>query len=189
MLDTTTKPKKRRARNYVNNPDFYASLVAYFDLCKAEPEKNHKVPRYIGECITQIATRFAVKPSFSAYSYKDEMIEDAIENCFRYLDKFNPEKGNNPFAYFTQVVKNAFIRRIKEEKMQQAIKMKCMYRTLFDSSAYNQGSSNIDKSVLEFIEETDRKLLTKKKNSGKVKKSSKIKIEDETIGIEQFMKE
>ena len=108
------------ARHYVNNRDFYESIKAY--KTKLTENENAKVPDYIGICIQQIATRLSTKPNFIGYSYRDEMISDAIENCMYALPKFNPERTNNPFAYFTQVAKNAFLRRISIEKKEQYTK-------------------------------------------------------------------
>ena len=50
------------------------------------------------------------------------MISDGIENCLQYIHNFNPEKSNNPFAYFTQIIYYAFIRRIQKEKKQAHVK-------------------------------------------------------------------
>ena len=73
-----------------------------------------------------IANKLATKSNFSGYSFKEEMISDGIENCIMYMKNFNPEKSTNPFAYFTQIIKFAFIRRIEREKKQQYIKIKNM---------------------------------------------------------------
>ena len=116
-----------KKRNYVNNPDLLQALIDYrTNVAEAEDsgENPPRVPDYIGSCIMLIATRLATKPNFSGYSYKDEMISDGIENCLQYCGNFNPEKSNNPFAYFTQIIYYAFIRRIQKEKKQQEVKQK-----------------------------------------------------------------
>ena len=118
------------ARNYVNNKDFYESIIKYKKELIEKPEK--KVPDYIGICINQICNRLSSKPNFSGYTFRDEMISDALENCFYALPKFNPERTNNPFAYFTQIIHYAFLRRIQKEKRQLEIKTKIIERTGFD---------------------------------------------------------
>ena len=60
------------------------------------------------------------------------MVSDGIENCVQYIHNFNPEKSQNPFAYFTQIIHYAFLRRIQREKRQLDIKNKILERTGFD---------------------------------------------------------
>lgn len=116
------KPKNTSAREYVSNKKLYQVMVEYIAAKKADP--TTRVPEYVGECLFLIATRLAYKANFVNYSWRDEMISDGIENCILYIDNFNPEKTKNPFAYFTQIIYNAFIRRINKEKKQQYIKFK-----------------------------------------------------------------
>lgn len=102
-------------------------MIAYKELqakCKAEGSEKPQIPNYVGECLILIANRLSSKPNFSNYTFKDEMVSDGIEDCIKYLDNFDPLKGTNPFAYFTQFIWNAFIRRIQKEKKQLYIKMK-----------------------------------------------------------------
>ena len=113
MRKKVTKP------HYVDNKRFYQEIILYHQRVKEAQEQGKEEPRipdYIGECITKIAMRLSTKPNFINYSYRDEMISDAIENCIIYFKDFNPEISSNPFAYFTQTVHNAFIRRIGKEE-------------------------------------------------------------------------
>lgn len=117
---------KKITKNYINNKDFYDAIVLHRNSCQEAIEQGKETPRipdYIGVCIMTIANRLSLKPCFRNYSFRDEMISDAIENAFAYYHDFNPfyglERGikPNPFAYFTQVVYFAFLRRLyKEEK-------------------------------------------------------------------------
>jgi len=109
-----------KAKNeYVNNKDFLAALVEY-KRTVTEAEQNNdprpRVPNYIGECVMKIATHLARRPNFMNYTFKDEMVADGIENCLQCIDNFDPEKSKNPFAYFTQIIWYAFLRRIQKEK-------------------------------------------------------------------------
>jgi hypothetical protein len=118
--------KKQRA-HYVDNKRLYGEMIHFINSCKAaelQEEHRPKIPEYIGECIFKIAVKLATKPNFSSYTYKDEMISDGIEVCIRYLHNFDPEKSNNPFAYFTQIIYYAFLQRIQKEKKQAYIKAK-----------------------------------------------------------------
>jgi len=111
--------KKKVKNQYVNNKDFLAALITYRDQvaeATKQGDPRPRVPNYIGECVMKIATHLARKPNFVNYTFKDQMIADGIENCLQYIDNFNPEKSNNPFAYFTQIIWFAFLRRIQKEK-------------------------------------------------------------------------
>ena len=128
---------KKGKTNYINNPDFLQAMIDYKEkVAVAEQSENPKpqVPTYIGECFMKIATRLSHKPNFINYSFRDEMICDGIENCMQYIDNFNPEKSNNPFAYFTQIIYFAFLRRIDKEKKQLYIKFKMSERVNFEQA-------------------------------------------------------
>jgi len=83
---------------------------------KEAGKQNPRIPNYVGECIMKIATHLAYRPNFANYTFREEMISDGIENCLLYINNFNPDKYQNPFAYFTQIIYFAFIRRIQKEK-------------------------------------------------------------------------
>ncbi len=118
---------KKRKNEYVNNKDFLAALIEYRASIKAAADAGKprpRVPNYIGECVMKIATHLARKPNFINYTFKEEMIGDGIENCLQYIDNFDPEKSKNPFAYFTQIIWFAFLRRIQKEKKALYVKYK-----------------------------------------------------------------
>ena len=130
---------RRAKRNYVNNRDFLDALIQYKKDCTEAEEAGDELPRvpdYIGTCIYQIATRLATKPNFSGYTYKEDMISDGIENCLLYIRNFNPEKSQNPFAYFTQIIWYAFLRRIHKEKRQMYIRFKSSQSMLATGGTY-----------------------------------------------------
>ena len=119
--------KPRSKRHYVNNKDFYEAMVKYkaeVDQAVLEDKPKPRVPRYVGECLMMICNKLSTKPNFMSYSYRDEMVADGIENCLASVDNFDPNRTQNPFAYFTQIAWNAFIRRITKEKKQAYIKHK-----------------------------------------------------------------
>ena len=142
---------RKRSEHYVNNKEFLYAIVAYKqDIKDAEEAGKPKpvIPRYIGECFLKIATHLSYKPNFVNYMFKDDMVCEGIENCVQYINNFNPEKSTNPFAYFTQIIHYAFLRRIQKEKKQLEIRQKIIERSGFDevfvadesgkSSEYNQ---------------------------------------------------
>ena len=142
---------RKRSEHYVNNKEFLAAIVEYKEKVALAAEKGEAKPRitrYIGECFLKIATHLSFKPNFVNYMFKDDMVCDGIENCVQYINNFNPEKSTNPFAYFTQIIHYAFLRRIQKEKKQLEIRQKIIERSGFDevfvadesgkSSEYNQ---------------------------------------------------
>ena len=121
------KLKAKQKPHYVDNKKFLVAMTEWrlkYDKAEKAKRKQPAVTNYIGECFLKIANHLSYRPNFINYTYRDDMISDGIENCLQYMSNFNPEKSNNPFAYFTQIIYYAFIRRIQKEKKQQDVKAK-----------------------------------------------------------------
>jgi hypothetical protein len=134
MITTSVMTKRKRSDHYVNNKDFLAALIRYredVEIASLQDKPKPVIPRYIGECFLKIANHLSFKPNFVNYMFKDDMICDGIENCVQYIHNFNPKKSENPFAYFTQIIYYAFLRRIQREKRQLEIKNKILERSGF----------------------------------------------------------
>ena len=143
---------RAKSEHYVDNKRLYAEMQDYLNAVKEAEESGDdkpRIPEYIGECLLKISTRLSTKPNFINYTYRDEMISDGIENCVNYIGNFNPEKSTNPFAYFTQIIYYAFLRRIQREKKQLYIKHKSLERSLvFDELAsHSEGESKGDQGA------------------------------------------
>ena len=156
---------KVKTEYYVNNKDFLAAIVAYRE--KVHFAKMNDLPRprltpYIAECFLKIATHLSYKPNFVNYMFREDMGCDGIENCLQYVDNFDPEKSKNPFAYFTQIIYYAFLRKIQKEKKQLEIRTKLIERSgysevlhtdSYDGTMTGMGSSDSDmNSIKENIE-------------------------------------
>lgn len=145
--------------HYVNNKEFLAALIKRQEEIKEMEASGDDPPRitnYLGECILKIANHLSYRPNFINYTYREEMISDGIENCLQYIDKFNPEKSNNPFAYFTQIIYYAFVRRIQKEKKQQAIKEKLLKESNIESRIALQQHDDDAKYQQQFSEMIDK---------------------------------
>jgi hypothetical protein len=175
----------KKSNHYVNNADFLSALIDYrekCDLAKKEGKQDPQIPNYIGECFYKIADHLSRKPNFISYSFRDEMVADGIENCLMYFRNFDPDKSKNPFAYFTQIIYYAFLRRIMKEKKQLYVKYKATEQfgildehEMFEDADGNMRQFELYDNISEFIynfEENKRK-----------KKESKLK------GLEKFMEE
>ena len=147
--------KTKKNPHYVNNKDFHDALIQYkrkVEMSKERGIPKPKIPNYLGDCFLKIATHLSYRPNFVNYMFREDMISDGVENCVQYINNFDIER-NNPFAYFTQIVYYAFLRRIQKEKKQIEIKEKIIERSGFDqvftadenysSSDYNTIKDNI----------------------------------------------
>ena len=126
---------RKKSEHYVNNKELLEALIVYREKVAIAKEKELPKPRitnYLGSCFLKIATHLSYKPNFVNYMFRDDMISDGIENCVQYIHNFDPEKSKNPFAYFTQIIHYAFLRRIQKEKKQLDIKTKIIEKTGFD---------------------------------------------------------
>ena len=132
---------KKKSVHYVDNKKFLQAMIDWRETWPDE-ENIPPVTNYIGECFLKIATHLSYRPNFINYTYRDKMISDGIENCLQYVKNFNPEKSKNPFAYFTQIIYYAFLRRIAKEKKQSHIKNKMIEREAYNSFTTMEGDSN-----------------------------------------------
>ena len=164
----------KKVVHYVDNQKFYQEIVAHkekVEQAKKEGKEPPKLSNYIGECIYKIATKLSSKPCFMNYSYRDEMISDGIENCILYFNDYDPTRGANPFAYFTQVIYFAFIRRInKEEKnryiiyknFQETIIQNGHMKDLVDGDDNHLLSVSVYDNINEFMDRFEKKEAAKK---------------------------
>ena len=145
------------AAHYVDNQRFLEEMTKYQQERKEAKDKgldDPMCPEYIGECFMKIANRLSYRPNFINYAFRDDMISDGIENCVQYMSNFNPEKSKNPFAYFTQIIYYAFLRRISKEKKQQSIKQKMIDNdTLKTHETMDFDDEVYDNTYIDFLRE------------------------------------
>lgn len=167
---------KKVKKHYVNNADFLEAITKYKKECEDSRAKGKQIPvipDYIGNCIFHIANRLATRPNFSGYSFREDMVMDGVENCLKYIEKFDPEKSTNPFAYFTQVIWFAFLQRIAKEKKFLYTKLKSSQSMIALGETHTGGSEialnlNIDADYIDaFIEEYEDKMNRDKKEKEK----------------------
>ena len=135
----------KKKKNYVNNAEFYQAMIEYKKAVREAEEGGDdapRIPNYIGECIYQIANRLSYKPNFVNYSYRDDMIADGLENAIMAINNFDPDKSTNPFAYFTQIIYYAFLRRIQKEKKQLYVKHKVIENSLIHDTLVERGTGD-----------------------------------------------
>ena len=171
--------KKQKGAHYVNNADFLEAMKEWKDRCKEAEELGEPQPpvtNYIGECFLKIANHLSYRPNFINYTYREEMISDGIENCLQYAHNFNPEKSKNPFAYFTQIIYYAFLRRIQKEKKQQHIRHKVIENMSIDSLAIGE-----DMEQAQFVEYLQKNFLP-----DEAVYKPKKKKKSEPKGLEKF---
>jgi len=179
-MSNMNKKTKTQKEHYVNNKEFLAAMIEYKkSVAEAEKKKKTKPPvtDYIGGCFLKIANHLSYRPNFINYTFRDDMISDGIENCLQYLDNFNPEKSNNPFAYFTQIIYYAFIRRIQKEKKQTTIKQKLIMEANYDDLTLQPGEDREFKNQFTEFLQKNTVIDEPAKKEKKTKKKSKSTLE------------
>ena len=191
---------RKQSIHYVNNATFSQAVVDYVshvEKCKKEKESLPKVPDYIAQCFLRIAEGLSHKANFIRYTYREEMVMDAVENCLKAISNYNLEAATrtgkpNAFAYFTQITWFAFLRRITKEKKQQDIKLKYLTKSGIESfidvgdeaAAGNVASHFVDtlKDRIQRVRNTDSEI---KEFVKKEKRRRRTKIADSDLS--EFM--
>lgn len=186
--------------HYVNNAELYEHMVAYCearDKALAEGKEKPPVDNFIGEAIMKIATHLSFRPNFIGYSYRQDMIGDAIDNCLTYIDSFDPKKSKNPFSYLTQVCWCAFVRRLKIERRNSIIKGRYMMMSnVTDTMQLDQdedGDSVVNNSgnihrYMELAQEEEDRIRTAKAEKKKERELRKQANRKKTA-LEEFITE
>jgi hypothetical protein len=167
-----------KANHYINNADFLTALLEHREKVQAAKTNNTDMPavsNYLGDCFIKIARHLSYKSNFINYSYKDEMISDAIENCLAVVNNFDPAKSKNPFAYFTQITFFAFVRRIQKEKKQMATKFRYIDQMdINDLVTQDHDNGEFTNQFLEFLKTQMDQYEYEKVVSTITKKTEKI---------------
>ena len=175
--DLSIKPKMQVSSHYVDNKKFLQALIDYRQLVVDAAEKGEDTPivsKYIGECFIKIATHLSYKSNFINYTIKDDMISDGIENCLTAVVKFDPAKSSNPFAYYTQVIYFAFIRRIQKEKKQQIVKYKLIDNMDIDSLISQEQDGEFGPQFLDYLKRQMDNIDIEKRVMNIPKKAKKV---------------
>ena len=193
--------KNKKSIHYVNNAEFSQAVVDYVKIADKAKLKNKdipKVPDYVAQCFLRIAEGLSHKANFIRYTYREEMVMDAVENCLKAISNYNLEAATrtgkpNAFAYFTQITWFAFLRRIAKEKKQQEIKLKYLTQSGIenfisenenaDVTASQVTNSFVDvlKNRIDKIKVKDEKIKTLTKQ---IKKRRRVVVDSD---LEEFM--
>jgi len=188
------KPKERE--HYVNNREFSEAVVAYVKLVNEADERGDEFPKvtdYIATCFMKISEGLSHKSNFIRYSYRDEMVMDAVENCLKAIKNYNIEAATrtgkpNAFAYFTQISWFAFLRRIAKEKRQHDIKFKYIEMSGFDEFVTVDNNGEHDPAFIEELRSNFDKIREKENNSKeKMPPPIKHKILSQEKNLGKFM--
>ena len=161
--------QKRASIHYVNNAEFSQAVVDYV-MTVQEAKKEFQalpiVPDYIAQCFLRIAEGLSHKSNFIRYTYREEMVMDGVENCLKAIENYNIEAATrtgkpNAFAYFTQIVWYAFLRRIAKEKKQQDIKLKYLTKSGIENFVSNEHGDEMSAQVMDAFVDTLRSRIEK----------------------------
>lgn len=192
---------KRASIHYVNNADFSQAVVDYVKTVQEAKKNNSQlpiVPDYIASCFLRIAEGLSHKSNFIRYTYREEMVMDAVENCLKAIENYNLEAATrtgkpNAFAYFTQITWYAFLRRIAKEKKQQDVKMKYLASSGIENFIDNELGDEMSQQVVGAFVDTLRDRIDKVRTSDaevkefvqQEKKQRKVKLADSNLS--EFM--
>jgi len=185
--------------HYVNNEDFLQAMIDFRESCeiaKNEGKPRPVIPEYIARCIMMIAEKLSRKPNFYSYTFREDMVGDAIKNCILYIDNFDPTIGKNPFAYFTQIIYFAFIQRINKERKQLYVKYKSTeelsilgdYEQFELSEMDGEGEGRqfeLYENISEFIDNYEEKNNIKKVTKKKKQKERELSLLEELFEEEE----
>lgn len=169
---------KNQSVHYVNNAQFSQAVVDYCTQVQAAKLNNEQIPivtNYIAQCFLKISEGLSHKHNFIRYTYREEMVMDAVENCLRAIENYNLEaatrSGNpNAFAYFTQIAWYAFLRRIAKEKKQQEIKLRYLSQSGIEEYIINETGDAAAVQVLQaFVDQLKDRIDKVKEKDTEVK--------------------
>ena len=191
---------RRKSIHYVNNAQFSQAVVDYVKTVEHARKTDINIPTvpdYVAQCFLRIAEGLSHKANFIRYTYREEMVMDAVENCLKAISNYNLEAATrtgkpNAFAYFTQITWFAFLRRITKEKKQQEIKINYLTRSGIDSfidvgtetAATDTATHFVDtlRDRIQRVRSTDEEI---KEIVKKERKKRKVKIADSDLS--EFM--
>lgn len=182
-----------KSNHYVDNALFLQEMTVYRSMVLEAIKENRekpRVPEYIGTCLFKIATHLARKPNFANYTFREDMVSDGIENCLLYIDNFDPEKSKNPFAYFTQIIYYAFLRRIQKEKKHMYVKYKSMENEIINAMIENIGEEAVMTSLNEGVHDSyNEQFIREFISTFEDNKKKKTVARKKKIGITKFMED
>jgi predicted lipid-binding transport protein (Tim44 family) len=163
---------KRKSIHYVNNAEFSQAVVEYVEKSNAAKANNEQIPiipDYIAQCFLRIAEGLSHKSNFIRYTYREEMVMDAVENCLKAIGNYDLEAATrtgkpNAFAYFTQITWYAFLRRIAKEKKQQDVKLKYLTQSGIENFIDNELGDDMSNQVVGAFVDTLRDRIDKVKS-------------------------
>lgn len=174
---------KKESVHYVKNADFSTAVVEYVTKVNEAKEKGKPipvVPRYIAECFLRISEGLSHKSNFIRYTYREEMVMDGVENCLKAIMNYDLNTATrtgkpNAFAYFTQIVWYAFLRRIAKEKKQQDIKLSYLTKAGIDGLIEGFDAADMNNiGVTNFVEQLRHRIDRVKDNDNAIKEYAKI---------------
>jgi len=195
--------QKRKSIHYVNNADFSQAVVEYVGTVNEARKNNTEIPKvtdYIAHCFLRIAEGLSHKANFIRYTYREETVVDAVENCLKAISNYDIEAATrtgkpNAFAYFTQITWYAFLRRIAKEKKQQDVKMKYLTASGIENFIINENGDDTSNQVVGAFVDTLRDRIDKvkvydteiKEYSKKVTKKRKKRAVHADSDLSEFM--
>lgn len=190
------KPKDKP--HYVNNAEFSQAVVDYVKTVRQAKEEESSLPvvtDYIAQCFLKICEGLSHKANFVRYTYREEMVMDAVENCLKAIENYNIDKATrtgkpNAFAYFTQIAWYAFLRRIEKEKKQQDIKLKYLSESGLELMVAEEiGNDPASRQTQAFVDELRQRIDYVKDKDKAVKEYGKKSRKKRAVNVDSDLTE
>jgi len=183
--------KAKAKPHYVNNRDFSEAVMAYAIEANKYRERNQPIPKvtdYIAKCFIKIAEGLSHRPNFVRYTYREEMVMDAVENCLRAIGNYNIEASTrtgkpNAFSYFTQICYYAFIRRITKEKKQQDIKFRFIEKMGIEDFVQMGMDNDTANETMAYVDTLRQRISTVRQKDAAIKEFAKKEKEAEKLEL------
>ena len=187
--------KAKKKAHYINNKEFSLAVVEYVKTANVAKSNDKPVPKvtdYIARCFIKIAEGLSHRPNFVRYTYREEMVMDAVENCLRAINNYNIETATrtgkpNAFSYFTQICYFAFIRRIAKEKKQQDIKFKFIEKMGIEDFTEMGMDEAGAAETMQYVDTLRQRISKVRTTDAAVKKFAKEEKQKENTKLELFM--
>lgn len=112
--ETPKKPTRKRKSKYIDKKELLAEVIHAREVGTMTDK--------LAKLLQLLTKQYATSARFASYSYNDDMQSYAMMMLVRTWNRFNPERSDNAFAFYTQCIKNSFKQYLKDEKKHRVVR-------------------------------------------------------------------
>lgn len=106
--------KKKTKNMYITKAELLKEVII--------SKQKGKMSNELARMLMLLTSKYAKSSNFARYTFNEDMQAFALMMLVRTWNSFDPTKSENPFAFFTQCIKNSFIQFLNTEKRQRNIR-------------------------------------------------------------------